>query len=113
MFSEDLFKLRETHVERVRPQAALFQEFINIFNQSDLAKHALIVERKSIAVRESKNDARVRRRFLLVFEITEKTRHAEMQPQPDIVAGAHEQMFSVTPTAFELPTLQFAREFRH
>lgn len=54
MFSEDLFELRETDVERVRAQCALFQEFIDTFQQSDLAKLALILECEAMGMAKTK-----------------------------------------------------------
>lgn len=54
MFSKDLFKLRETDVERVRAQCPLFQEFTDVFEQSDLAKLALILECEAMGIEENK-----------------------------------------------------------
>src|SRR5437879_13581112 len=101
MFSEDLFELRETDVERVRTQCALFQEFIEIFHQSDLAKLALILECEAVGIGENKEHSRMVRRLLLMLEISKRAGHAEMQSQPKVSIGAHKQMFAVAATRFE------------
>src|SRR5205814_3612516 len=110
MFSEYLFELRETDVERVRTQCAFFQEFIDILKQSDLAKLALILECEAMRIGESKEHSRMLRRLPLTLEILERTGHAEMQSQPQVAIGAHEQMFAVATTRFEAVSFQSARQ---
>src|SRR6266436_9104009 len=64
MFSEDLFELRETDVDGVRAQFTLFQEFIDIFQQSDLTEFALILQCEAMRTGENKEDSRMLRRLL-------------------------------------------------
>jgi len=69
MFSEDLFELRETDVEHVRTQCALFQEFIDILQQSDFAKLALILECEAMAIGENKKHSRMPGFRLLTLQV--------------------------------------------
>src|SRR6266566_5592714 len=113
MFSEDFSELREGDVERVRAQGALFQKFVYILDQPDLTEFALILECEAVRIGENKEHSRVPRRLLLSLEIVKRTGHAEMQSQPQVVIGAHKQVFAMPATRFELapfqPELQFAR----
>jgi hypothetical protein len=98
MFSEDLFELRECDVERVRAERAFLQEFIDIFQQADLAKLALILECEAMGIGENKEHPRMPRRLLLVLEIVKRAGHAEVQSQPEFAIGPYKQMFAMTPT---------------
>ena len=69
MFSEDLLELRAADVERVRAEAALFQEFIDIFQQPYLAKLALVLECEAMSIGENKEHSCMLRYLLLMFEI--------------------------------------------
>ena len=103
--------MRATDVERVRAEAAFFQELIDILQQSDLAKLALIFECEAMAIGERKKHSRMPRRLLLMLlEIVKRTGHAEMQSQPEVPIGAHEQMFAVATTRFEAAAFQSARQ---
>src|SRR6266496_2258326 len=110
MFPEDLFELLETDVEGVRTPCALFQEFIDILQQSDLAKFALILECEAMGIDENKEHSRMLRCLLRMLEIPERAGHAEMQSQPEVAIGAHKQMFAVAASKFEAASFQSARQ---
>src|SRR5439155_5605473 len=105
-FLENRSELREIDTERVRAQCALFQEFIDILQQSDLAKLALVLECEAMGIGESKEHSRMFRRLLLILEIVKRTGHPEMQPQPQVMIYAHEQVFAVATTRFEAASFQ-------
>src|SRR5436190_2908464 len=106
MFCEHLFEFRKIDIERIRAEYALFKKFIHIFDESDFAKLALIVEGEAIVVGESKEHSCMRRCLSLLLEIMKRTSHAEMQSQPDIAIGVHEQMLAMTATGFETAPFQ-------
>src|SRR5438094_499753 len=106
MLSKDLRQSREADVERVRAQCAFLQKFMDIFQQSDLAKLALILECEAMRIGENKEHSRMFRRLLLMLEIPERAGHAEMQAQPELITGAHEQMLAVPVTVFEAASFQ-------
>src|SRR6266540_7433438 len=111
MFSEDLSEFREADVERIRTEATFPQVFIYVRDQPDLAEFALILECKAVGIGENKEHSRMparrslgrgwSRRLLLIFGITQRAGHAEMQSQPEISIGAHKQMFAVAAAGFE------------
>src|SRR6266498_3042659 len=111
MRSQELSELRQADVERVRTKATFPQVFIYILNQADLAEFALILECEAMGVGENEEHSRMparrslgrgwSRRLLLIFGITQRAGHAEMQSQPEISIGAHKQMFAVAATRFE------------
>jgi hypothetical protein len=106
MFSEDLFEMRKTDAERVRAQCALFQEFNDIFQQSDFAKLALILECEAVGIGENKEHSRMLRRLLLMLEIPKRAGHAEMQSEPDVAVRWHKKMLAMTAAGFEPPPFQ-------
>jgi hypothetical protein len=91
----------EIDIQRIRAQGALFQKFIDISKQADLAKLTLIVERQTMVVGENKLHSYMPRRLFVVFEILKRSGHAEVQSQPEVAIRAHEQMFAMPPTRFE------------
>lgn len=101
VLSNNGFELRETNCERVRAKAACLQKLIHILDQFDLAEFPLIVERQPAVTREMKNHSRSFGRYLVVFEVLKRAGHAEVQSQPELITGAHEQMFAVSETIFE------------
>ena len=52
-----------------------------------------------------------RRLLLMLLEIVKRTGHAEMQSQPEVSIGAHEQMFAMAATSFEAESFQSAHQF--
>src|SRR5207248_1842777 len=110
MFSEDLFELRESNVERVRTQRALLQKFIDIGNQSDLTEFPLIIESEPVMLLEFEQHSCVMRRCFPIFEIIQRTGHAEVQPQPQVSVSADKQMFAVAATRFEVASFQSGRQ---
>src|SRR6266542_4693637 len=116
MRSQQLSELREADVERVRAEATFPQVFIYIRDQADLAEFALILECEAMGIGENKEHSRMParrslgggwcRRLLLMLEISKRAGHAEMQSQPEVSIGAHEQMFAVATTRFEAASLQ-------
>src|SRR6266542_5966633 len=116
MRSQQLSESREADVERVRAEATFPQVFIYILDQPDLAEFALILECKAMGVGENEEHSRMparrslgrgwSRRLLLIFGITQRAGHAEMQSQPEISIGAHEQMFAVAAAGFEAGSFQ-------
>jgi len=110
-FPQDFPEFSKVKIKRIRAQRALFQEFINIFQQSDLTELPLIVERQAVVVGENKEHSRMPRRSFVVFEILKRPGHAEVQAQPNVAIGAHEQMFAMATTRFEATPFQSAREF--
>src|SRR6266536_3351189 len=104
MRSQELSELREADVERVRAEATFPQVFIYVRDQPDLAEFALILECKAVGIGENKEHSRMPARrslgaggprcILLVLEVQKRTGHAEMQSQPEVSIGAHEQMFA-------------------
>src|SRR5260370_25869924 len=76
MFSKDLFELPESNVERVQAQCVLFQEFIDILQQSDLAELALILECALMGIIENKEHSRMPPRLLLMLTIRKRASHA-------------------------------------
>ena len=106
MRSKNAFVFREIEMERVRTDAACFQKFTHIFDQLDLAKFSLIIERQPPVVREMKKDSRGFWRFFVAFEVLKVTGHAEMQSQPELIASAHEQMLAMPMTVFEAMPFQ-------
>src|SRR5439155_8381290 len=110
---ENRSELREIDTERVRAQCALFQEFIDILQQSDLAKLALILECEAIGIGENKEHSRMLRRLLVMLKILKRASHTEMQSQPEVAIGAHKQMFAVSTTRFEAASFQSARQLIH
>src|SRR6266403_832876 len=111
MFSQDLFELRDANVERVRAEATFPQIFIQILDQADLAEFALILECEAMRIGKNKEHSRMPRRRLLIFEITQRAGHAEMQSQPKVSIDAHEQMFAVSATRFEAASIQSPCQF--
>jgi hypothetical protein len=66
----------------------------------------LIVERQPAVIRETKNHSRSFRRYFVVVEVFKRPGHAEMQSQPELITGAHKQMFAVSVTVFEAAPFQ-------
>src|SRR5436309_4641299 len=110
MFCKDFSELPKTDVKRVRAQGALFQKIVYIFDQPNLAEFALILECEAVRIGEDKEHSRMPRRLLLMLEIPERAGHAEMQSQPQVSVGTHEEMFAVAASRFKSAFLQFARE---
>jgi len=116
MRSQELSELRQADVERVRTKATFPQVFIYILNQADLAEFALILECEAMRIGENEEHSRMparrslgrgwSRRLLLIFGITQRAGHAEMQSQPKVAIGAHEKMFAVTTAGFEGASFQ-------
>jgi hypothetical protein len=100
-FRQDFSEFREIDIQRIWAQCAPFQKSIDIFQQADLAELTLIVERKTMIVRENKDHSRMPRRLFVVFEILKRPGHAEVQPQPKLAIGADEQMFAMPATRFK------------
>src|SRR5215510_3496368 len=64
-------------------------------------------------MREMKNHSRSFRRYFVVVEVLKRAGHAEMQSQPELVTGAHKQMFAVPVTVFEPAAFQSTRQLTH
>ena len=69
MFPQYSFEFGKIDVKCVRAQSALFQKFIDVSNQSDLAELALIFERQTMVVSENKEHTRMLRRLFAFFKI--------------------------------------------
>src|ERR1051326_3767430 len=110
MLCENVFELCDIETERVRANIAFFQKTIDIPDQTDLAEHALIVEREPMTFSKNEYDACVTRRFFFIFEVLQKTSHSKVQPQPDIAVGPHKEIFAVAASGFETQPFEFARE---
>src|SRR6266568_4756004 len=89
MLCEQFLQIRKIDIKGIWPERAHFQKLIDILDQSDLAELALIVEGEPVISGKNEQHARVRRRFLFVFEVTQRAGHAEMQAQPNIGIGFH------------------------
>src|SRR5947209_6862568 len=79
---------------------------IYIRDQPDLAEFALILECEAMCIGKNKEHSRMPRRPLLIFEITQRAGHAEMQSQPKVSITAHEKMFAVAAAGFEAVSFQ-------
>ncbi len=113
MLCEQFLQIRKIDIKGIWPERAHFQKLIDILDQSDLAELALIVEGEPVISGKNEQHARVRRRFLFVFEVTQRAGHAEMQAQPNIAIGAHEQMLAMTATGFETAPFQAMCKLTH
>jgi len=112
MRSQDVSELRTADVQRVRAKYALFQKFIHIFDQPNLAELALILECEAMRIGENKEHAHMVWRFPPAFAIPKRTGHAEVQSEPELSICAHKQMFAVPPAAFEATPFQSTRQLR-
>src|SRR5882724_7794709 len=83
---------------------------MDVVEQSDLAKLALILECEAMRIGENKEHSRMFRRLLLILVLVKRTGHPETQPQPQVTICAHEQVFGVTTTRFEAASFQSARQ---
>ena len=106
VISNNCLELREANVKRVGTKAAFLQKFIDVLYQFDLAKFALIIEHQPAVIRETENHSRSFRRYFVVVEVFKRPGHAEMESQPELITGAHKQMFAVSMTAFEATFVQ-------
>jgi hypothetical protein len=107
---EDFSELSKIEIKRVQAERALFQEFIHVFQQSDLTEFALVLECEAMRTGENKEHSRMRRRLIVPLEIPERTGHAEMQSQPDVATGAYEEMFAVAAATFKATSFQSPRQ---
>src|SRR6266513_1367080 len=84
MFRERLLESSKIDIDRIWSEGALFQEFSDLVDQSNLAKLALIVEGEPVVFCENEQQPRVRRCFFLALKVTQRAGHAEMRAQPDV-----------------------------
>ena len=118
--TEYLFEFRKIDIERVRSESAPFYKLADIFQQSDLTKHALIIESEPATFLEDEKHSGMpvprsaggfgRRGFLFAFEIAQEASHTEVQSQPEVVIGTHKQMFAMAATGLEAVPFQLLRQ---
>jgi hypothetical protein len=107
---KDFSEFCKIDLKRIRAQCPLFQKRIDTFQQPNLAKLALIIERETMLVAENKEHSNMPWRMFVIFEILKRPGHAKVQSHPELAIGAHKQMFAMTATRFETTSLQSARE---
>src|SRR5206468_5077796 len=66
MFTQNFSEFPGTEIKCIRSQFVLLQKFVDISEQSDLSKLALIVERQTMVVGKNKQHSRISRGLFVV-----------------------------------------------